>query len=110
MLALVPTEHKSLLLVRNAGAIALGGGEVIFVLLLVSEVTLELVVLSVIIVSLKADTGKRSNNNTKIFIMVALLFCHLLHVISDSFDVLVYTSETYVECVNTCFNCCGSNL
>ena len=70
MLAEVPTVQRSLLEVKNAGAIALGGGEVIWVLLLLSLVTVEVVVLSVIIVSPDAPNGTRSINNSIILIML----------------------------------------
>ena len=66
MLALVPTVHKSELLVIKEGAIALGGGEVTLVLLLILLSTVLSLVLSVIIVSEYPIIGINNNNQNNI--------------------------------------------
>lgn len=80
MLAEVPMVQRSLLEVRNAGAIADGGGDCI--LLLVLELTVLLVVLSVMIVSPIDAIGNISNatNNSILYIRCSLfLLRHLLN-------------------------------
>ena len=104
MLADVPILQRSVLLVRNAGAIAEGGGEVI--LLLVLELIVLSVVLSVMIVSPIAASGNISNatNNNILYIRRSLsMLCHLLNKRPNGFDVFINPGKTNVLIVNCCF-------